>query len=333
VPPPDPAVRIRSLLAGESRGGWVPPEPLPGTAPDPPLEDVTRAGTDHAADPPPDDVTRAPTNHAPDPPPDEATDLRTGLRPGLWPDGRHPDDEIPFPEEDPRSWGAGGVRTAAGAHRQPGRWTGALPVAVRSARLDPGRRGAAALVVVALLSAAVTGAVVLRGRPQEIAVAVPEVVRSGAPLSTGPSPSPAPGDEVVVAVAGKVVQPGLVRLPAGSRVADAVAAAGGPEPGTSTGLLNVARKLVDGEQVLVGVEPPPGAARAGPGPGAPGALVDLNSATVTELETLPGVGAVLAGRILDWRTENGRFGSVEQLREVKGIGEATFDDLRDKVTV
>lgn len=144
----------------------------------------------------------------------------------------------------------------------------------------------------------------------------------------------------MVAVAGEVVRPGLVRLPSGSRVADAVEAAGGPVPGTSTGLLNLARLLVDGEQVLVGVDPPPGTVSSG-GAGSPGGaassgaggLVDLNTAAASDLDELPGIGPVLAQRIVDWRMENSRFGSVDQLREVTGIGEAKFADLRNKVTV
>ena len=204
-----------------------------------------------------------------------------------------------------------------------------LPVALRTGRLDPGRRGAAALVVAALLAALVAGGVLLRGRPEE--VLVPQVLSSGSPLP-GASPEPAPGPggpggpagEVVVSVTGKVVRPGLVRLPAGSRVDDAVRAAGGPVPGASAGLLNLARRLVDGEQVLVGVEPAAGApAAAGSGTAAPGRLLDLNTATVADLDALPGIGPVLAQRILDWRTEHERFASVDQLREVTGIGEAT----------
>jgi competence protein ComEA len=141
-----------------------------------------------------------------------------------------------------------------------------------------------------------------------------------------------------VAVAGKVQSPGLVRLPAGSRVDDAVKAAGGPaEPG-AVGLLNLARVLVDGEQVLVGVEPPPGSIPAGgptgaaPG-GGRGGLLDLNAATAAELDALPGIGPVLAQRIVDWRTQNGRFASVDQLREVTGIGEAKYQDLVAEVVV
>ena len=220
----------------------------------------------------------------------------------------------PEPEPEPvRSWGGRG-----GAHQlDTERW-----------RIDPGLRGAVALVVVALLAAVVAGALAVRGRPQE--VAVPAVEVAGVPLP-GVSPSAAASGEVVVAVAGKVRSPGLVRLPAGSRVDDAVRAAGGVLAGADPGLLNLARRLVDGEQVLVGVDPPPGAAAAPAA--ATGGLLDLNTATAGDLDALPGIGPVLAQRIVDWRTENGRFASVDQLREVTGIGEAKYRDLEAKVTV
>ncbi len=199
-------------------------------------------------------------------------------------------------------------------------------------RVDPGRRGAAALLVAALLAAVLAGGVVLRGRPQE--VAVPEVVAAGSPLPgapAAPATPAAPTGEVVVAVAGLVVRPGLVRLPAGSRVDDAVRAAGGVVAGADPGLLNLARTLVDGEQVLVGVDAPPGAGPAAPT--AAGGAVDLNAATVADLDALPGIGPVLAQRIVDWRTEHGRFASVEQLREVTGIGDAKYADLAAEVAV
>lgn len=221
-----------------------------------------------------------------------------------------------------RSWDAAPDAPARGL-------AGLLPASIRSGRFDPGRRGVLGLVLVALLSAVVAGGVVLRGQPQEVSVpalVVPAVVGSGTAL---PGTSPSPAAEVVVAVAGKVRRPGLVRLPVGSRVDDAVQAAGGPEPGVSLELLNLARKLVDGEQVLVGVDPPPGGAAGpagaagGPGAAAPAGLLDLNAAGVSDLDALPGIGPVLAQRIVDWRTENGRFGSIEQLREVTGIGDPT----------
>ncbi len=199
-------------------------------------------------------------------------------------------------------------------------------------RLDPGRRAAVALVLAALVAAVVAGGFALRHRPQE--VPLPAVEAAGVPLP-GSSATPAPpGAEVVVAVSGKVRRPGLIRLPLGSRVDDALRAAGGPAPGVDVGALNLARRLVDGEQVLVGIGPAPGAApAAGGSSGGSGGLLDLNAASASDLDALPGIGPVLAQRIVDWRTENGRFASVDQLREVNGIGEAKYEDLRAKVMV
>jgi competence protein ComEA len=186
-----------------------------------------------------------------------------------------------------------------------------------------------ALLVVSVLAAVVAAGVVLRGRPQE--VLVPTVEQAGEPLPGVTDPPAEEPTELVVSVGGDVAAPGLVRLPPGSRVDDAVRAAGGLSPGASYGLLNLARKLVDGEQVLVGVEPPPGSAPATDGGGQAGGLVDLNAATASDLETLPGIGPVLAERIVDWRTEHGPFRSVDQLREVPGIGEAKYAAVKSKV--
>jgi len=210
---------------------------------------------------------------------------------------------------------------------RPGGLADLLPETVRGGRLDPGRRGAAALLAVGLLAAAVAAVVVLRGQPSE--VVVPEVAASGTPLPGTDEESAPAGGELVVSVAGEVVRPGLVRLPPGSRVDDAVRAAGGLAPGAEVGLLNLARKLVDGEQVLVGVDPPPGT--AAPGGAAPGGLLDLNTATSEQLDALPGIGPVLAERIVEWRTEHGGFRSVDQLREVPGIGESKYATLKSKV--
>jgi competence protein ComEA len=154
---------------------------------------------------------------------------------------------------------------------------------------------------------------------------------SGAAAGSGPGAS-AP-DVVVVQVVGQVRRPGLVTLPRGSRVADAVAAAGGLVRGGSSGGLNLARALADGEQVVVS---PDAVAVTGPSSsdgGAASAVVDLNAATASDLDTLPGVGPVMAGRILDWRTAHGRFTSVDQLREVSGIGARTFERLKPHVRV
>ncbi len=147
----------------------------------------------------------------------------------------------------------------------------------------------------------------------------------------------------MVDVAGRVRRPGIVTLPWGSRVADALEAAGGVRPGVDLVTLNLARMLVDGEQLLVGIEAAtvPGPAtpdptivpRPGVTPGTPAVLVNLNTATLADLDTLPGVGPVTAEAILAWRTENGAFSTVDELLEVSGIGDVTLEELRDLVTV
>jgi competence protein ComEA len=191
---------------------------------------------------------------------------------------------------------------------------------------DPGRRGVRALAVVAALAVLVAGVLAWRARPR------PEPVAAVAQSPAVPS-ALVPSGFVVVAVAGRVRNPGLVRLPAGSRVADALDAAGGALPGTDLSFLNLARKLVDGELVVIGATPPPGAVDAGSGggAGAPGGKVNLNSATLTQLETLPGVGPVLAQHIVDYRTKHGGFRSVADLRQVDGVGDTRYAQLKDLV--
>lgn len=166
----------------------------------------------------------------------------------------------------------------------------------------------------------------------------PDAATSGAGTATeGASPA----GSVTVDVAGKVRRPGIVVLRPGARVTDALHAAGGPRPGVDLTSLNLARVLVDGEQIVVGA---PAAARpAGPvpgsaAPGAPaappaGALVDLNHAGQAELESLPQVGPVTAQAIIAWREQRGGFTSVEELLEVEGIGEKTLARLTPYVTV
>lgn len=230
-----------------------------------------------------------------------------------------------------------------------GRLTDRLPV-----RIDPGRRGAVAVGVAVLVAAVLTGGWVLSSRPHAVAVSTagatapgPTVSAASAtaplgpvPAATGTSAPPtAPSAVLVVDVAGKVRHPGLYRLPAGSRVDDAVQAAGGALPGVDLTPLNLAAKITDGQQIAVGR---PGAAAAGGSgtsasgaapAGAPTAPVDLNSATLEQLETLPGVGPVLGQHILDWRDAHGQFTSVDQLRDVSGIGDVKFAALRSRVTV
>lgn len=241
-----------------------------------------------------------------------------------------------------------------------------LPLWVRT-RCGLERRSVIALSVVLVVAVGFAGQHFWAGRTQP--VRAPEVVGAAAPHGGSGTESPpvtsagaadeAGGTststgtgmvgtgaatalpEIVVDVGGKVRDPGVHRLPAGSRVADALRAAGGVRPGTSTDGLNRARFLVDGEQVIVG-GPAPAAPGGGPAPvaggpagTAPGAgpatPVSLNTATLEQLDGLPGVGPVLAQHILDYRTRNGGFRSVDELREVNGIGDRRFADLRNLV--
>ncbi|WP_239008610.1 ComEA family DNA-binding protein [Streptomyces sp. Tue 6075] len=177
----------------------------------------------------------------------------------------------------------------------------------------------------------------------------PDPLRSGAP---DPVPRPAAVEPpsagggngsgvIVVDVSGKVHRPGVHRLPAGSRVEDALEAAGGVRAGTDVTGLNRARVLVDGEQVAVGLPsglPVAGATGGGgagpagaPGGAGPSVPLSLNSATAEQLETLPGVGPVLAQHMIDYRTENNGFRSVDELRQVNGIGDRRFADIRPLV--
>jgi competence protein ComEA len=199
---------------------------------------------------------------------------------------------------------------------------------------DPGRRGVRALAAVAALVVVITVLVAWRSRPRVEPVADPPAVVPAPTTPGGVRPSVA---QVVVAIAGKVRRPGLVRLPSGSRVADALQAAGGANAGVDLTMLNPARKVVDGELIVVGVPPPSGAAvAAGTGPAAapaPGTPVNLNTATLAELDSLPGVGPVLAQRILDTRTTQGGFTAVSDLRKVDGIGDARYEQLKDLVVV
>lgn len=141
--------------------------------------------------------------------------------------------------------------------------------------------------------------------------------------------------EVVVDVAGKVRRPGIAVLPQGARVIDALKAAGGARRGVDLTSLNLARVLVDGEQILVGVPGVPGVAAESAQTGAAGTgpLVNLNTADQAALEELPGVGPVTAAAIISWREQHQGFGAVEELVEVDGIGEATLARLAPLVTL
>jgi competence protein ComEA len=172
------------------------------------------------------------------------------------------------------------------------------------------------------------------GEPVPAAAPAPSVVPGletpGASLT--PTAGPA-ATTVVVDVIGAVRRPGIVVLDTGSRVVDAIEAAGGARKGVDLSTLNQARLLVDGEQIAVGVPMAPGVAASAAPSATATTLVNLNTATEAQLEELPGVGPVTAQAIIDWRTSNGGFTSVEELLEVDGIGAATLADLAPYVTI
>jgi competence protein ComEA len=225
---------------------------------------------------------------------------------------------------------------------------------VAAVRADPGRAGVVALAVVGVIAVLVTVFTVVRDKPPPVVSAkLPPVEMVS---SAGPTPGPAPPNAdgpVVVSVVGLVHKPGLVTLAPGARIADALTAAGGALDGADLIGLNMARRVTDGEQIIVGIVAAPGQPAAmgssiSSGPAkpaqtdapstagmtsAPGGLVDLNAATVEELDTLPGIGPVTAAAIIAWRDANGRFTSVDQLGDVDGIGPARLEKLRDLVRV
>ncbi|HWB68210.1 MAG TPA: helix-hairpin-helix domain-containing protein [Mycobacteriales bacterium] len=202
-------------------------------------------------------------------------------------------------------------------------------------RAQPGNVLTALVVVAALL---IGGAALWR---HHAAAAAPSYSTSrttstAPPASATPAATTAAGS-IVVDVTGQVRKPGLVTLPIGARVQDAVAAAGGFRHRREAAAVNLAARVVDGQQLIVG-----GANSAAAGPGSeppglatttsPGAPISLSTASLAELETLPGVGPVTAQKIVDWRTAHSGFSSIEQLQQVSGIGPATYAELAPLVT-
>lgn len=200
------------------------------------------------------------------------------------------------------------------------------PPTVESEHLPPrARLGVGAVIVLVLLAFAVTiGIGMLRGATGA------EVVTPSATAASSP-PLPAAAG-LYVHVAGAVREAGLYRLDAGDRVADAIARAGGFADDAARDGVNLARPIADGEQIVVpviGAEPTGGTQGAGAGDG----MIDLNTATREQLDTLPRVGPAMAERIIEWREQNGRFTSVDDLQSVPGIGDKMLAALRDLVRV
>lgn len=192
-------------------------------------------------------------------------------------------------------------------------------------RFHPREAGALAMLGLLLLIGA--GLAYMRARPAA-AVAPP----SGA-VSASASASPASANTIVVDVVGAVRKPGVYGFAQGARVIDAVRAAGGFLPDAEPQAINLARPLVDGEQVVVPKEgeAPPGAAAGGGRQ--PGGKININNASVSDFDGLPGIGPVLAQRIVDYRDQHGPFRSIQDLMKVSGIGQSKFDSLKDLVAV
>lgn len=231
-----------------------------------------------------------------------------------------------------------------------------------SDRLPPaggrfGRFGPAHLAVIAVVGVIgllVAGWAVLRAQPVNLATPIGQgPMASPSPSSPGGPPSAPTGSGtpaaepvmIMVHVIGAVREPGLVSLPERARVADAIEQAGGLTRDADPDRLNLAQVLGDGQQVVIGTKRKPagevrdgsGADPGSGGPDAPGRAgqqqVNLNTATQAELEALPGIGPVTAGKIIAWRQQHGRFGRVEELQEVDGIGPKTFAELAPHVRV
>lgn len=237
--------------------------------------------------------------------------------------------------------------------------------AVVPVRIDPGRRATLAMAAAVIVAAVITAAWVMSSRPRPVALSsatthtasssvanstnLPGTDLPGTvPLSPGSSApgaaaavavSPTAGVDVVVDVAGRVRRPGLYHLPAGSRIDDALTAAGGVRRGVDLTALNLAALLADGQQIVVGphaqvVGAPPDAATAPDGGAATSTgPVSLNAATLEQLETLPRIGPVTAQKILDYRAAHGNFTAIDQLKDVSGIGDVTFAGLAPLVTL
>jgi competence protein ComEA len=214
------------------------------------------------------------------------------------------------------------------------------------------RRQIIAYVAVAVVVVAVGVRYVVlprQGGPSEAQAVVlaPVAPSPSAAASEAASPAASPTPDVMVYVCGAVRTPGVVRLPAGARVTDALELAGGPTAKAELAAVNLAAQVTDGQQILV---PERGAAVASAssssgssssgalgvapaGGSAPGAVVNINTASLDELDSLDGVGPSTAQKIIDYRTENGGFKTVDEIKEVPGIGDAKFAAMQDSITI
>lgn len=240
----------------------------------------------------------------------------------------------------------------------------AVDFSVRRAVVTP-RVAMAACIVIAVLALGAIAAVVWPSSPQvempavqdaAVAGTTPETTEISAETPGGPGKetnAQAQAGPLIVSVVGLVVNPGVVEVSAGARVVDAIERAGGLLPEANPASVNLAAPLVDGQQIVVGTEALPaetaeGGADASGGSGGSGGKsgvsgsggtsgaggkINLNTATATQLEELPGIGPATATKIIDFREKNGPFASIDALEEVPGIGPAKVEALRDVATV
>jgi competence protein ComEA len=205
-------------------------------------------------------------------------------------------------------------------------------------RLDSLSRGElAGLIAVLVVTLAGAGLWYTRSLPKPVQIASSAgPVVAGQAAGAAPASASASAAPIIVDVTGWVHDPGVYEFVTGDRVIDAVERAGGAKPGADLSILNLAAPLTDGTQVVVSKEGAAGAVGvtgSSTGSTTAGALININTATATEFETLSGIGEVLAAAIVDYRTENGLFTSVDELEDVSGIGPSTLDEIRDQVTV
>ena len=243
----------------------------------------------------------------------------------------------------------------------------AVDFSVRRAVVTP-RVAMAACIVIAVLALGAIAAVVWPSSPQvempavrdaAVAGTTPETTETSAETPGGPGKetnAQAQAGPLIVSVVGLVVNPGVVEVPAGARVVEAIERAGGLLPEANPASVNLAAPLVDGQQIVVGAEALPAGtveggadvsggsgtdasggsgagAAGGAGPGGSDGQININTATATQLEELPGIGPATATKIIDFREKNGPFASIDALEEVPGIGPAKVEALRDVATV
>jgi len=203
----------------------------------------------------------------------------------------------------------------------------------RRARVRVGVGAALILVLVGLGCAVFITAITPHGASSVVAPSVlPTALPSHGPSASGSSSGGSSATVIYVHILGQVNDPGLYALHDGDRAVDVVAAAGGLTPSADPAALNLARFLSDGEQIIVPAVGESVPASGAAGGSTAGGKVNINTADEPTLETLPRVGPAMAARILAWRAANGRFTAVEDLMSVSGIGEKTFEGLKDLVT-